>query len=72
MKISLNWIKDYVALEASVEELSRALTLLGLEVEQIIRTGAPLLDQVFVGEVLVRDTQTSSPSARWTLAPPAG
>ncbi len=55
MKISLNWIKDYVALEASVEELSRALTLLGLEVEQIIRTGAPLLDQVFVGEVLVRD-----------------
>ncbi len=55
MKISLNWIKDYVALEASVEELSRALTLLGLEVEQIIRTGAPQLDQVFVGEVLVRD-----------------
>ncbi len=55
MKISLNWIKDYVALEASVEELGRALTLLGLEVEQIIRTGAPQLDQVFVGEVLVRD-----------------
>lgn len=55
MKISLNWLKDYVALEASVEELSRALTLLGLEVEQVIRTGAPSLDQVFVGEVLVRD-----------------
>jgi phenylalanyl-tRNA synthetase beta chain len=55
MKISLNWIKDYVALEASVEELSRALTLLGLEVEQVIRTGAPKLDHVVVGEVLVRD-----------------
>lgn len=55
MKISLNWIKDYVALDASVEELSRALTLLGLEVEQIIRTGAPQLDHVVVGEVLVRD-----------------
>jgi len=55
MKISLNWLKDYVALDASVDELSRALTLLGLEVEQIIRTGAPLLSHVVVGEVLVRD-----------------
>ena len=55
MKISLNWIKDYVALDASVEELSRALTLLGLEVEQVIRTGAPKLEHVVVGEVLVRD-----------------
>ena len=55
MKISLNWLKDYVALDASVEELSRALTLLGLEVEQVTRTGAPPLQHVVVGEVLVRD-----------------
>ena len=55
MKISLNWLKDYVALTASVEDLSRALTLLGLEVEQITRTGAPPLKHVVVGEVLVRD-----------------
>ena len=55
MKISLNWLKDYVALDASVEEISRALTLLGFEVEQVIRTGAPQLDHVVVGEVLVRD-----------------
>ena len=55
MKISLNWLKDYVALDASVEEVSRALTLLGLEVEQVIRTGAPALQHVVVGEVLVRD-----------------
>lgn len=55
MKISLNWLKDYVALDASVDEISRALTLLGFEVEQVIRTGAPLLDHVVVGEVLVRD-----------------
>ena len=55
MKISLNWIKDYVALDASVEEISRAITFLGFEVEQVIRTGAPLLNHVVVGEVLVRD-----------------
>jgi phenylalanyl-tRNA synthetase beta chain len=55
MKISLNWLKDYVAVDASVDELSRALTLLGFEVEQVTRTGAPPLSHVVVGEVLVRD-----------------
>ncbi len=55
MKISLNWLRDYVALEASVDELCRAITFLGFEVEQVIRTGAPQLSNVVVGEVLVRD-----------------
>lgn len=55
MKISLNWIKDYVQLDASVEEISRAITFLGFEVEGVIRTGAPVLHAVVVGEVLVRD-----------------
>ena len=55
MKISLNWLKDYVRLDASVDEICRAITFLGFEVEQVIRTGAPALTQVFVGEVLVRN-----------------
>ena len=55
MKISLNWLKDYVRLDASVDEITRAITFLGLEVEQVISTGAPQLDNVFVGEVLTRD-----------------
>jgi phenylalanyl-tRNA synthetase beta chain len=55
MKISLNWLKDYVALDASADELSRALTLLGFEVESITRTGAPALSHVVVGEVLARN-----------------
>jgi phenylalanyl-tRNA synthetase beta chain len=55
MRISLNWLKDYVVLDASVEEICRAVTFLGFEVEQVIRTGAPRLEQVVVGEVLVRD-----------------
>ena len=55
MKISLNWIKDYVQLDASVEELSRAITFLGFEVEGVVSTGAPKLTQVVVGEVLTRD-----------------
>jgi phenylalanyl-tRNA synthetase beta chain len=55
MKISLNWLKDYVRLDASVDEICRAITFLGFEVEQVIRTGAPELKHVVVGEVLVRD-----------------
>ncbi|HEX2853712.1 MAG TPA: phenylalanine--tRNA ligase subunit beta [Opitutaceae bacterium] len=55
MKISLNWLKDYVQLDASVDEICRAITFLGFEVEQVIRTGAPQLSSVVVGEVLVRD-----------------
>jgi len=55
VKISLNWLRDYVALDASADEISRAITFLGFEVEQVIRTGAPVLNHVVVGEVRVRD-----------------
>ena len=55
MKISLNWIRDYVALDAPVPEITRAITFLGFEVEQVVSTGAPRLDQVVVGEVLTRE-----------------
>ncbi|HTB79983.1 MAG TPA: phenylalanine--tRNA ligase subunit beta [Opitutaceae bacterium] len=55
MKISLNWLKDYVALDASIEELKHAITFLGFEVEGVHHTGAPKLEHVVVGEVLTRD-----------------
>ncbi len=55
MKISLNWIKDYVALDAPVAEVSRAITFLGFEVEHVHTTGAPPLENVFVGEVLTSE-----------------
>ena len=54
MKISLNWLRDYVQLEASVEEISRAITFLGFEVEGVVSTGAPQLEHVVVGEILTR------------------
>lgn len=55
MKISLNWVKDYVQLDASVEEITRAITFLGFEVEGVVTTGAPKLEQVVVGEILTRN-----------------
>ena len=36
MKISLNWIKDYVALNVDEEALAHKLTMAGFEVEEII------------------------------------
>src|ERR1035437_6000564 len=54
MKISLKWLKDYVQLDASVEEITRAITFLGFEVEGVANTGAPKLDNVVVGEILTR------------------
>jgi phenylalanyl-tRNA synthetase beta chain len=55
MKISLNWLRDYVDLTASVDEITRAITFLGFEVEGVINTGAPALAQVVVGEILTRE-----------------
>lgn len=56
MKISRNWLQDYVDLTGlSDEEISEAITFLGFEVEGIESTGAPQMDNVVVGEVLTRD-----------------
>src|SRR5262245_12073341 len=54
MKISLNWLKDYVSLDASIDEITRAITFLGFEVESVHSTGAPKLENVVVGEILTR------------------
>jgi len=52
VKISLNWLRDYVQLDAPVDEITRAITFLGFEVEGVAHTGAPKLDNV--GEILTR------------------
>ncbi len=56
MKISRNWLQSYVDLGGiSEDEICRAITFLGFEVENVIRTGAPQLTNVLVGEVLTRN-----------------
>ncbi|WP_434390882.1 phenylalanine--tRNA ligase subunit beta [Melittangium boletus] len=42
MKISVKWLKDYVALPADVDELARRLTAVGLEIEGMDRPGDAL------------------------------
>lgn len=56
MKLSRSWLQDYVDLAGvSDDDISRAITFLGFEVEQVIRTGAPAFDKVVVGHILTRD-----------------
>src|SRR5690242_3955555 len=50
IKVPLSWLRDYVNLTLSPEELAAGLTLRGLEVAEIIRVGAEW-DKVVVGQV---------------------
>lgn len=51
MKISYNWLTEFVNLDLTPEETAQKLTLVGLEVEEITSFGS-LLKGVIVGEVL--------------------
>ena len=35
MKVSYNWLKDYIDIDKPVDEVSEILTNLGLEVEKV-------------------------------------
>jgi phenylalanyl-tRNA synthetase beta chain len=55
VKVSLSWLKQYVNLDGvSTDELKRAVTFLGFEVEGVVSTGLPPLQNVVVGEILTR------------------
>lgn len=55
MKVPLSWLKEYVDLSISIEEISEALTLAGLEVE-----GIEVLGGKFQGVVAAKVLETSS------------
>lgn len=54
MKISLNWLKEYIKIKETPEEIAHILTMTGLEVEGIetVETIKGGLDGVVIGEVL--------------------
>ena len=65
MKVPLSWLRDFVDIEVSIEELARKLTLAGLEVEEIRYVGLPIAhaetkvtglawdpEKIVVGEIL--------------------
>ena len=53
MKISLNWLKNFIELNNSPEEISNLLTEVGLEVESIEKLGNKKLklNDLVIGEI---------------------
>ncbi len=54
MKITFNWLKQYVDFAGTPQELAERLTMLGLEVEAMQKLGGEF-DGVVVAEVITRD-----------------
>ena len=59
MKVTLNWLKQYVDFNWSPEELAERLTMLGLEVEGVQKLGGEF-EGVVVGQVLTTDKVAGS------------
>jgi phenylalanyl-tRNA synthetase beta chain len=54
MKITLNWLKQYIDFDWSPEELAERLTMLGLEVEGVHKVGGEF-DGIVIAQILTRD-----------------
>ena len=54
MKVTLNWLKQYVEFDWSPEALSERLTMIGIEVEGVEKLGGEL-DGVVVAQVITKD-----------------
>jgi phenylalanyl-tRNA synthetase beta chain len=54
MKITLNWLKQYVDFDGTPDELAERLTMLGIEVEGVKKLGGEFAG-VVVAQVLTRD-----------------
>src|SRR5580658_9419848 len=54
MKVTFNWLKQYVHFDWTPEELGERLTMLGLEVESMQKLGGEM-DGIVVAQVLTRD-----------------
>ena len=53
MRVPLSWLKEYVNIEQSPEEVDRILTNAGLEVKTIEYVGVPGADLVWDRDLLV-------------------
>lgn len=51
MKVSYNWLKDFVEIDASAEEIAEKLTVSGFEVEEVIYMNEHLHD-VYVSKII--------------------
>ena len=63
MKFTLSWLKEHLQTQASLEEITDALTDLGLEVEEIINPAAKLADFT-IGKVIKHEQHPDADKLR--------
>jgi phenylalanyl-tRNA synthetase beta chain len=54
MKVTFNWLKQYVDFDWSAEQLAERLTMLGLEVESVTKVGGAF-EGIVVAQILTKD-----------------
>jgi phenylalanyl-tRNA synthetase beta chain len=59
MKVTLNWLKQYVDFDWSPEELAERLTMLGIEVEGVEKLGGEF-EGIVVAQVVTRDNHPNA------------
>ena len=69
MKISYNWLKNYISTDKSPEEIGRILTDTGLEVESIEKLEAVkgVLEVVIIGQVVSCEQHPDADKLKLTL-----
>ena len=75
MKISYNWLKNYIDLdpvEHAPEVLAEVLPLLGFDIEEYEKLGPPQLENVVVGQVLRYDQHPDADRLRCCLVTTGG
>ena len=54
MKVTFNWLRQYVDFDWSPEELTERLTLLGLEAENVHKIGGEF-EGIVIAQILTKD-----------------
>ena len=65
MKVSVNWLRELVDFKGSVDDLSHALTMAGLEVEEMSAV-APAFDKIVVAEIKTVNPHANADKLRVT------
>jgi phenylalanyl-tRNA synthetase beta chain len=66
MRVPLSWLKDYVDIEMSPEELAHTLTMAGLEVEAIDYIGRDWGDKIITAQIIHLEKVESSDHLSYT------
>ena len=65
MKVSYNWLKNYLDSEVGADQILEALPLLGFDIEESEVKGPPVMEQVVVGQVLEYEPHPNADRLRY-------